>query len=311
MHMSVALGLGVPSGPPGPAIGADAVKLARAAERAGFHGVYVTDHPVPHPSYFGHGGHHTFDPFALLGFVAAAATTLRLQTHLVVLPYRNPLLLAKQAATVDCLSGGRLTLGVGVGYMEPEFLALGVAFEERNDLTDEAIRLLRTAWSGRPFDFEGRHFVVRGNEALPTPVQERVPIWVGGNTPRAIRRAVELGDGWIPFPHRPKNDGRFERHSDPLVTLDDLRRKIDQVRHHASAVGRRAPLEIAYMPGAEGFLDGRTPSTDEIIETSARLAEVGVTYLMATVSDRDVAARVDAFERYGAEVLPIVRALSA
>jgi alkanesulfonate monooxygenase SsuD/methylene tetrahydromethanopterin reductase-like flavin-dependent oxidoreductase (luciferase family) len=130
-------------------------EMSRAAETAGFDAVYVTEHPIPQTQWMDSGGHHALDPFVALSFAAAATTTLRVQTHLCVLPYRNPFLTAKTVASLDALSGGRVILGVGTGYLQDEFEALGVDFAERNDLTDEAIVTMkaagavsRSAWPG-------------------------------------------------------------------------------------------------------------------------------------------------------------------
>src|SRR4051794_40128232 len=161
--------------------------LSRAAEAAGFAAVFVTDHPAPPAKWIAGGGHHTLDPFVTLAFAAAATSTLRLQTNLFVPAYRHPLLSAKLVATLDVLSGGRVVVGVGAGYLEGEFAALGADFDGRNDVLDAAIRTMRSAWTGQPVD---------GVLSLPAPVQRPgPPVWVGGNSKRAIRRVVELGDG--------------------------------------------------------------------------------------------------------------------
>ncbi len=133
-------------------------EISRAAEAAGFDAVYVTEHPIPEKRWMDTGGHHALDPFVALSFAAAATTTLRVQTHLCVLPYRNPFLTAKAVASLDVLSAGRLILGVGAGYLEAEFEALGVDFAERNELTDEAILTMKAVWRGDPVGLEGRDF---------------------------------------------------------------------------------------------------------------------------------------------------------
>ena len=146
---------------------------------------------------------------------------MRLFTNLCVVPYRNPFLVAKAALTLDVLSGGRLTLGVGAGYLEPEFRALGVDFEERNELLDEGLVAIKRAWTESGVEMTGRHFEVRGHTMLPRPVQSpHPPIWVGGNSKRAIRRAVDLADGWTPMPN-PRALGA-RRRSAHLETVDEL-----------------------------------------------------------------------------------------
>src|SRR3954447_22463410 len=147
--------------------------IARAAEDAGFAAVFVTDHPAPPAAWLHRGGHHALDPLVALSFAAAATTGLRLQTNLFVPAYRHPLLSAKAVATLDVLSGGRVVLGVGAGYLEGEFAALGADSERRNDVLDDALVTMKTAWTGAS---------VAGIVSRPAPVQQpHPPIWVGGN----------------------------------------------------------------------------------------------------------------------------------
>ncbi len=122
------------------------VATARAAERAGFSMLGYTDHPAPSRKWLEGGGHSTFDPFAGLCFLAAVTERVGLMTYLAVLPYRNPLLLAKSVATVDRLSGGRFTMVAGTGYLRSEFSALGRSFENRNELFDEAVDVIRNVY---------------------------------------------------------------------------------------------------------------------------------------------------------------------
>jgi len=180
--------------------------LASAAEAVGFGAVFTTDHPFPGDTWLAHGGHHALDPLVALSFAAAATSRIRLHTNLFVLAYRNPFMAAKGVATLDVLSGGRVTLGIGSGYLEGEFTALGASFADRNDNTDDAIKAMKAAWTGESVTWTGASFEATGNTMLPTPRQlPHPPIWVGGNSRRAIRRAVELADGWCPFPNPPRS----------------------------------------------------------------------------------------------------------
>src|SRR5256884_3273244 len=147
------------------------MEIAAASEAAGFDAVFVTEHPFPGDAWLAHGGHHALDPLVALSFAAAATTRLRLQTNLYIAAYRNPFLSAKAVATLDVLSGGRVILGVGAGYLEPEFAALGVDFEERHELTDEALHAMEAARAGESVALDGRHFTATGNTMLPRPVQ--------------------------------------------------------------------------------------------------------------------------------------------
>lgn len=177
----------------------DVGEIAAAAEAAGFDGFSLTEHPIPGANWLAHGGHQSIDPFVGLAYAAATTRRLRLLTYLAVIPYRNPFLLAKAAATLDRLSGGRCTLGVGGGYHKTEFFALGVDFEERNALVDEALEVLPLAWSGQPFSYTGRHFEARNVVQLPRPAQQPIPIWIGGNSSLARRRVARGAQGWMPM----------------------------------------------------------------------------------------------------------------
>ena len=160
----------------------------------------------------------------------------------------TPSSVAKAALTLDVLSGGRLTLGVGAGYLEPEFRALGVDFEERNELLDEGLVAIKRAWTEDGVEMTGRHFEVRGHTMLPRPVQSpHPPIWVGGNSKRAIRRAVDLADGWTPMPN-PRALGA-RRRSAHLETVEELQALIAYADDVPRArPGTTVPFEISVMP---------------------------------------------------------------
>ena len=258
--------------------GAAVAEMARAAERAGFDGVYVTDHPIPGEKWLRTGGHHSLDPFVALSFAAAATERVRLITYVLVLPYRNPFLAAKAAASLDVLSGGRLVLGVSAGYLEAEFAAAGADYAARNEVTDDAIGVLRATWSGEVVQRDGRGFRAEGNRALPRPVQQPgPPIWVGGNSKRAIRRAVEHADGWLPFPA----PARLAKHvsTAAIGSLDDLRERLAYAREHAEKTGRTAPLDVSFVPfGFElGVKDA--PAAARFAELVPAYADLGVTWL--------------------------------
>jgi probable F420-dependent oxidoreductase len=291
----------------------DAVaEMSQAAEGAGFDAVFVTEHPLPEKSWMESGGHHALDPFVALAFAGAATSTLRLQTHLSVLAYRNPFLTAKSVASLDVLSGGRVILGVGAGYLEAEFTALGVDFDERNELTDEAIVTMKAAWTGEPVTITGRHFRAENNLALPRPLQEpHPPIWIGGNSRRAIRRAVELADGWAPMPNSAQTAAR--RRTPAMETMADMAARIDYAAAHASAVGRRAPLTVA---SSLGGLQSETTATDVddlLVEVAEQLAAIGVTYLyggvLRPVDSR--AAFIDEVLHMGETLVPRIAAIPA
>jgi probable F420-dependent oxidoreductase len=286
--------------------GAAIGEMARAAEDAGFEAAFVTDHPAPGDRWLASGGHHALDPFVALSFAAAATTRLRLQTHVLIAAYRNPFLVAKALASLDVASGGRVIAGTAAGYLEPEFAALGASYGERNELADELLVALKRIWSESGVTLASRHFAAPGNTALPRPAQSpHPPLWVGGNSRRAIRRAVELGDGWQPFPAPGKMAQRVGTAS--LESEDDLARAIGYAREHARSVGRSAPLDVCFSPfGLDMRADG-LPEPGSIRAAAERLARLGVTWLAITLP---CANRADFCSRavwFGREVIAAAR----
>jgi probable F420-dependent oxidoreductase len=169
--------------------------VAEAAEELGFDSVWATEHIVVGPEAADTYG-RVYDPLVTLGWIAGWTERIGLGTSIVLVPLHHPMHLAKEAATLQELSGGRLTLGFGMGWHEDEFRFMGVPFEGRGRRGDEAIRLMRALWSGE-HDFDGEHWSFHDatSEPLPSPPPE---IWIGGSSPAAIRRARTLGDAWHP-----------------------------------------------------------------------------------------------------------------
>jgi probable F420-dependent oxidoreductase len=276
--------------------GAAIGEMARAAELAGFDAAFVTDHPAPGDRWLASGGHHALDPFVALAFAAAATTRLRLQTHVLIAAYRNPFLAAKALASLDVASGGRLIAGTAAGYLEPEFAALGAPFDERNELADELLGALKRIWTESSVALAGRHFSASGNTALPRPLQTpHPPLWVGGNSRRAIRRAVELGDGWLPFPAPGKMAARVGTAA--LENEDDLARGIAYAREHAARIGRSAPLDVCFSPFGLDMRGDGLPEPGSVIAAAQRLAALGVTWLAITLPP--CARRAEWLERAG------------
>ena len=275
------------------------MECARVAEDAGFDACFVTDHPAPDIKWLEGGGHHALDPFVALSFAAAATTRLRVQTHILVLPYRNPLLTAKSVLSLDVLSDGRVILGVAPGYLKPEFAALGVDFDERNELTDEAIDVMRRLWTDGQIEVEGRNFRTRGTTMRPpTPQRPHPPIWVGGNSTAAIRRAAERGQGWVPFPNPP---GVRAVRTPALTNLDELGRRIGVLREHAAAIGRTEPIDICFSPFSSGVRAMR--------EEVDALEALGVTWMVLGAGNATTrAAWIDGARRIADGVIAPYRA---
>lgn len=175
--------------------GPDAMRrAARHAEALGFHGVWVSDHIVQ-PAAQDYPSPYLYDPLVTLTWAAALTEHVDLGTSVLVAPQHSPLELANTLASLDSLSGGRVIAGVGVGWSEGEYAALGFAFSNRGRRLDEIIRVWRTVWEDDPASFDGEFVSFTDLRVLPKPAH-RIPIWVGGTAPAARRRAVELGDGY-------------------------------------------------------------------------------------------------------------------
>lgn len=277
------------------------VEFARAAEEAGFDGISFTDHPAPTHRWLAAGGHDALDPFAALAFCAAVTERVKLIPNVVVLPYRNPFLVAKSAATIDAMSDGRFVLAVGTGYLKGEYRALGVDFDERNDLFDEAIEVLRGVWSADDFSYEGRNFTARGQTANPKP-ERPIPIWIGGNSRLSRRRVATVADGWVPFP-APRGLATTTR-TVPLETVDDLRGMLDYLWQQVDAAGRDpAEIDVSFTTLAGGGPGDADFNRDAHLEAVGRLAESGVTWCAAPIPADSLSHAVEALQRYGESVI--------
>ncbi len=175
-------------------------RTAALAEALGYHFVMTSDHVAITPDVAGRYPAPFYEPFTLLGWLAAATRTVEIETTVIVLPYRHPLEVARAAANVDCLSSGRLILGVGAGWARQEFEALGVPFERRGAITSEYLAAIKTAWTEDVASFRGRFVAFEKVHTAPRPARHpHPPIWVGGASAAALRRAVQFGDAWHPI----------------------------------------------------------------------------------------------------------------
>jgi probable F420-dependent oxidoreductase len=234
----------------------DIRRVAELAEELGFDSVWTTEHIIVGPEAVDPYG-RVYDPLVTLGWIAGWTDRIGLGTSIVLVPLHNPMHLAKEAATLQELSGGRFTLGVGMGWHKDEFDFMGVAFEGRGRRADEAIRIMRALWSGER-DFEGEHWKFHDAtfEPRPSPQPE---IWVGGSSPRALRRARELGDAW--HPSRGSNADHVrsvkEEHPDLRVIPRTSAEKVDAMLE-AGAEG--AVVQFADEAAMRSFAKRYVPS---------------------------------------------------
>ena len=283
--------------------GSGIATVAAAAESAGFHGFGFTDHPAPSQRWLEAGGHDAVDPFVAMGYAAARTTTLRLIPNIVVLPYRNPFVVAKAGATLDLLSDGRFTLAVGVGYLKREFTALGVEFGERAALVEEALEVIRGIWTTDDFSYEGRHFSAKGITAHPRPVSTpHPPIWVGGNTSAARRRVAVYGDGWCPFP-APAMLAQTARTAS-LESVEGLAEGIDDLKRRLDAAGRDwSTVDVTFTNIGGGNPAHDDFNADAYLSALEKLESVGVTWVQVTVPGDSLAHAVEVIERFGSSVI--------
>lgn len=279
----------------------DLLEVARACDRNDFFYVAVCDH-VCVPRDRSETMRTTwYDTVATLGWLAAATRRVRLLSHVFVLAYRHPLVAAKSFATLDALSGGRVILGVGAGHLEAEFEALGVDFSRRGRLLDEGIEAVRAAFLGEYVTREGTGWSARDVGLRPRPVQSpRPPIWVGGSTPAALRRAAERGDGWLP-----QGTPRAE-----------IPAAIDAILAHRRATIGDRPIEVGTIsewmyvgrPTFQVPPNTRTGSPEELAEHLRGLKPLGVHHCGVRFRARSREELVEQIDLFGSRVGPLVNA---
>ncbi|MEU6585056.1 LLM class F420-dependent oxidoreductase [Nocardia sp. NPDC046763] len=225
-------------------------EFAAAAEECGLESIWTVEHVVVAQDYEplypyspdgrmpgGDLGVPMTDPLETLAFVAAASSTLKLGTAMVVAPLHSPVVLAKRAATIDRQSGGRLLLGLGIGWQKEEYAAIGVPFEDRGGRLDDCIGAMRALWTESPAAYQGKHVSFEKQFCLPQP-ERSIPIVLGGNSAPAVRRAARVGDGWFPY----------------TISSEDFARGADRIRELSREAGRAEDaVEMTIWPGSFDF----------------------------------------------------------
>lgn len=271
--------------------------VARAADRLGFHYVACCDHVAIPRRLAGVMGTTWYDPVATLAWLAGITERVRLLSHVAVAGLRHPLVTAKQYATLDLLSGGRLILGVGAGHVREEFEALGVDFAGRGPLLDEVMDALDAALTGEFPTFEGERFAFRDLGQRPRPAQEpRPPMWVGGSSPAAMRRAALKGDGWLP-------------QGDPRAELPAKIQRIGELRERA---GITEPLDVGAIAeplyvGEPSWAVGRrtlSGKPEALAESLREYGAMGVGQIQVRFRSRTCGELIEQMEAFAADVAP-------
>ena len=289
--------------------------FALKAESLGFSSMTISDHIVipkrmpdnypyhPEGEFAWEAARDYYEPLATLMYLAGATSTLRLGTSVLIVSYRNPITVAKMIASIDALSGGRIFLGVGTGWWEDEYKALGIPshFAERGPRTDEYIRIYRNLWNEVNPAFEGRFHSYEDFEFSPRPVQPGgVPIWIGGHTKRALRRAAELGDAWHPIGLRPPAG----------LTPEELGASREILHGYCEKAGRDpASMKIAFrcpinFSGPRGSMQG-TP--EQIADDIRAYTAQGVTHFTFDFMVGGETELMETVERVAKDVLPLVK----
>lgn len=276
---------------------ADLVEIARAAERAGFDYVASCDHVAVPRRLAPAMSTVWYDPVATLGFLAGVTERVRLLSHVAVVGLRHPLITAKQYATVDHLSSGRLILGVGAGHVREEFEVVGADFERRGAVLDECIDALRAALGPQEFpEHHGKLYDFEGLGQRPRPAQEKVPLWVGGSSPAAVRRAALKADGWLP-------------QGDPR---DRLPAQIAKLRRLRAEAGVEEPITVGAITeplyvGEPAWDVGRrtlTGSPERLAESLRAYRAMGVDQIQVRFRSRARSELTDQIAAFGADVAP-------
>jgi probable F420-dependent oxidoreductase len=290
-------------------------EIARRGDQLGFHCMVAGDHilvpktvesPYPYTvsgEFTGAQSGEYFEQLTLLSFLAGITRRIRLVPSVMIVPYRNPLLAAKMLATLDVLSQGRLTLGVGVGWMEEEFVALDAPpFEERGAVTNEYLRAFKELWTSDNPTFEGKYCHFSDINFLPKPVQKpHPPIWVGGQSRQAIRRAAELGNGWHPVGAIP---------AAPLEP-EELAENVATLRRYAQRAGRdpaeievtmKAPLYDSWAPSA-GSRRRFSGAPEQLLQDVDAYAQVGVSHIIFDIRSADLNQSLERMAWFAQEVM--------
>src|SRR5690625_3866135 len=276
-------------------------EVAWRAEAAGFSAIALSEHPAPSVKWRRSGGHNTLDPIAALSFMAAATSSIALMTNLYVLPFRNPYLAAKALGSLDLLSGGRLIAGVGAGYLRSEFAALGVDFDSRARLLDEALIALRSIWTDPDTPVSGAGFAAVGPTWLQRPAQRpHPPIWIGGNGTAALRRVVDHGGGWMPI-IAPAAMATTMRTA-AIETTAQFGAAVRRLRDRLEDAGREPTSVDVQVVCPHVDLDDPA-SLRQTIDYLGELADHGATWAVVHTDGSSPAAAVDHLTAFGQAVI--------
>ena len=272
--------------------------FAERVEALGFDSIWVTDHVIVPSELDIVYKRRMLDPLTTLGFLAGVTQRLRLGTSVIILPYRNPIVLAKELASVDALSSGRLIFGAAAGWMEGEFRTLNAEFEHRGDVSDEHLRVIRALWSSAEPTYVSDAFDIGGVSFSPeTAQQPHPPIWIGGSSKRAMRRAVELGEGWHP------------NQAGPVQVAEGIEfmRRLSDARGRADVPAVSTRIRVAFDGSARPGRVDLTGNPSEMAASIGRFEQAGVVHMALSFPEVPFEEAMEQLDRFAAEVRPLVR----
>ena len=314
--MAVTFGTSLPSR--GEMAGPEQLRnVAQRAEALGYDHVWVSDHiilPKKVDSFYPYAedGVATFkpdepyyEPLSALNFIAGCTQRVRLGTHVLIIPYRNPVLTAKILSTLDVLSGGRVILGAGVGWMEEEFQAMGLdTYKERGAVTDEYLQVYKELWTKEDASFDGKYYQISDTGFEPKPVQKpHPPVWIGGHSGPAVRRAAKYGDGWMPIGLRPP----------AILEPEELAGKIARLRKLTVEAGRAEDAVALTFSTGVVFNDAAGSSRawmqgnpDQIASDLRQYQDLGVSNFIVNFQGGTVPELQENMERFSREVITLI-----
>lgn len=277
-------------------------EVAREAEELGFDSLWACDHIVN--SETNAGSARCLEPLILMSYLALKFPRLRFGTDVLVLPQRNALLVAKQAATLSVLSEGRFILGIGAGWSEDEFNYLGADFERRGEHANESIALMRALWRGTPISFEGKFYSLKDAWFYPKPDGNGPPIWVGGSSPAALQRASRYGDAWMPF------WGKWDAFTNDLIKFaGQVRTLRESDRGESLKIAANVPLRIA-SESAQFATDNPQPA-EQIADTLQLFLAAGLDYIIWNIQSNDLQDYIQQMRLAAEKVMPILQSRSS
>ncbi len=280
------------------------LKVAKTAEELGFESLWVSDHVVIPESHQGFGDVF-YEPLTTLTYVGACTSKILLGTSVIILPYRDPIVLAKILSTLDVLSGGRVILGIGAGWLKEEFDALSVSYKERGSITDECIEVLKVLWTKEAPSFKGTYYNFSEIKFLPRPVQKPyIPIWVGGNSKRAIERAVNAGNGWHSVGLAPEEIKERIKYINKLLS-----RKGGKTSDFVISLRKNLQINNISNKGIRKAEDKETlrGTSDKIVEGIDRYKDSGVSHLVFQILSGTLEGIIRTMELFTNDIKPALK----